>query len=400
MTKPLADLWLHRFAVLTAVLTLALLAIGGLVTSHGVGLAVPDWPNSYGYNMFMFPVSNWVGGILYEHTHRLVATFVGLLTTVLALWLWVRETRNQERWFGVSAIALVFLLMGARILPVYIALAALAPLAVALSFYQLRHNPTSLRWWGIIAFAAVILQGVLGGLRVVWLKDQIGIFHATLAQLFFALICFIVLSTSRWKWNVAVPQTHSAVLRALLRATTLLILLQLIVGATMRHQHAGLAIPDFPFAYGKIWPAMDSASIAQYNQHRQETVALNPITAAQISLHMSHRLLAFLICALVFSCALAALKKLGVSHFLTRLTLAWSGLILAQVFLGAATVLTGKAADIATLHVISGALALALGTILCILSGRSPVLARTTEKREALPPAPFGVKPSAATGFK
>jgi len=197
MTKPLADLWLHRFAVLTAVLTLALLAIGGLVTSHGVGLAVPDWPNSYGYNMFMFPVSNWVGGILYEHTHRLVATFVGLLTTVLALWLWVRETRNRERWFGVSAIALVFLLMGARILPVYIALAALAPLAVALSFYQLRHNPTSLRWWGIIAFAAVILQGVLGGLRVVWLKDQIGIFHATLAQLFFALICFISLSTSR-----------------------------------------------------------------------------------------------------------------------------------------------------------------------------------------------------------
>src|SRR5262252_6668382 len=93
MTKPLADLWLHRFAVLTAVLTLALLAIGGLVTSHGVGLAVPDWPNSYGYNMFMFPVSNWVGGILYEHTHRLVATFVGVLVVGLTRWLGGRSSR-------------------------------------------------------------------------------------------------------------------------------------------------------------------------------------------------------------------------------------------------------------------------------------------------------------------
>ena len=65
---------LHRFAVLTAVATLGLVGIGGLVTSHGAGMAVPDWPNTYGYNMFFFPISQWVGGIFYEHTHRLAAS--------------------------------------------------------------------------------------------------------------------------------------------------------------------------------------------------------------------------------------------------------------------------------------------------------------------------------------
>jgi cytochrome c oxidase assembly protein subunit 15 len=70
--------------MLTALASLALIGVGGLVTSHGAGMAVPDWPTTYGYNMFAFPLSQWVGGIFYEHTHRLVAAGVGLLTTVLA----------------------------------------------------------------------------------------------------------------------------------------------------------------------------------------------------------------------------------------------------------------------------------------------------------------------------
>src|SRR6185436_15802091 len=100
LADPAVSRWLHRFAVLTTLATLGLIVIGGLVTSHGVGLAVPDWPNSYGYNMFAFPISKWWGwgGIRYEHSHRLMATFVGLLTTVLAVWLWVRETSARERW--------------------------------------------------------------------------------------------------------------------------------------------------------------------------------------------------------------------------------------------------------------------------------------------------------------
>src|SRR5439155_4601987 len=139
----------------------------------------------------------WVGGILYEHSHRLTAALVGFLTTILALWLWVRETHGRERWLGVGAITVVLLLMGVRQLPMYLVLATLAPMVAGLGFFQIRRNPGALRWWGIIAFAAVILQGVLGGLRVVWLKDQLGIVHALLAQLFFALVCAIAFFTRR-----------------------------------------------------------------------------------------------------------------------------------------------------------------------------------------------------------
>ena len=129
MTRPLHDPWLNRFAILTAAATLALIGIGGLVTSHGAGLAVPDWPTTYGYNMFLFPPSFWIGGIFYEHTHRLFASFVGLLTTILAIWLWLREPR---KW---------------------------------------------LRWLGVIALFAVVLQGILGGLRGTLLQKYLGIVH-------------------------------------------------------------------------------------------------------------------------------------------------------------------------------------------------------------------------------
>ena len=75
--------WLHRIALLTTAATFPLIFMGGLVTSHGAGMSVPDWPNSYGYNMFTFPPSQWVGGIFYEHTHRLMGTVVGMLAIAL-----------------------------------------------------------------------------------------------------------------------------------------------------------------------------------------------------------------------------------------------------------------------------------------------------------------------------
>lgn len=141
---------LHWFAVLTAVFTFVLLGVGGLVTSHNAGMSVPDWPNSYGYNMFLFPPSKWIGGILYEHTHRLIASGVGLMTTILAVWLWLKDSRKWMHWVGVAA------------------------------------------------FLMVVAQGVLGGLRVVLVDAQLGIFHAVIGQLFFVLMCAIVLFTSRW----------------------------------------------------------------------------------------------------------------------------------------------------------------------------------------------------------
>src|SRR5437588_5766919 len=89
---------LHRLALLTAAATFPLIFMGGLVTSHGAGLAVPDWPNSFGYNMFLFPPSRWVGGIFYEHTHRLMGTVVGMLSIALTVWAWRTELRRWVRW--------------------------------------------------------------------------------------------------------------------------------------------------------------------------------------------------------------------------------------------------------------------------------------------------------------
>ena len=325
MTGSPDNRWLHRFAVFTAAATLFLIWVGGLVTTHGVGLSVPDWPTTYGYNLFFFPVSKWVGGIFYEHSHRLLASGVGLLTVILAVWLWRKE---QRRW---------------------------------------------LRWLGILAVGAVILQGVLGGLRVTQMKDVLGVFHAALAQMFFTLVSAIALCTSGW-WRQQGPPKLSiygaGALRYLFALLTGLIFFQLIVGATMRHQHAGLAIPDFPAAYGRVWPPMDAEFVARCNQGRPEVTALNPITSFQIGLQMAHRLVAFLILGSVAWVAGTARRRLGWSSILTRLSLTWLGLVLLQATLGAATIWTNKAADIATAHVAVGALSLMTGTALALMAAR------------------------------
>ena len=373
--------WLHRFALLTAAATLVLIAAGGLVTSHGVGMAVPDWPNTYGYNMFLFPISKWIGGIFYEHSHRLIASMVGLLTSVLAVWLWVRETRRWARWIGVSLFVVALVLMGARQLPVYVGMATLCIAVTAFGLAMYWRNPGALRWLGVAAFAAVILQGVLGGLRVVWLKDEIGIFHGTLAQLFFGLICVLALLTSRW-WREQGAGAPVYATRLPMLATAL-ILCQLVLGATMRHQHAGLAIPDFPLAYGKLWPAMDANSVALYNQHRLEITALNPITGFQVGLQMVHRMMAIAILCAVAACAWQLWRRMEAGPVARRLAVSWFGVILIQATLGAATIWSNKAADIATAHVVTGAISLALGILLSMMLVQRSVAARAARAEQA-----------------
>src|SRR3954464_8165261 len=103
------SLLLHRIALFTAAATFPLIFMGGLVTSHGAGMSVPDWPNSYGYNMFMFPPSKWVGGIFYEHTHRLMATVVGMLSIVLAIAAWKLESRKWVRWLAYGVLGVVII---------------------------------------------------------------------------------------------------------------------------------------------------------------------------------------------------------------------------------------------------------------------------------------------------
>src|SRR5207248_8726543 len=191
--------WLNRFAWLTCVATLLLICSGGMVTSKNVGLAVPDWPTTFGYNMFLFPASRWVGGILFEHTHRLMGSHVGFLTIILATWLWLSDDR---RW---------------------------------------------VRSLGVIALAGVIFQGILGGLRVTMMKDEIGIFHACVAQAFLGLLVFIALvTTNRWPALAAQPLNlrKFAPVKILAVAITIAIYAQLGLGATMRHQHRDLSILD------------------------------------------------------------------------------------------------------------------------------------------------------------
>jgi cytochrome c oxidase assembly protein subunit 15 len=315
---------LHWFAVATAIATFLLLGAGGLVTSHEAGMSVPDWPNSYGYNMFAFPISKWTGGIFYEHTHRLWASVVGLMTTVLAIWIFLKDSR---KW---------------------------------------------MKWLGVIAFLLVVAQGILGGLRVTMKMDSLGIFHGVVAQTFFVLVCAIALFTSGF-WQKFSENKISIVprgLRSHILFVTILIFLQLILGATMRHQHAGLAISDFPLAHGKIWPDTNPEAIQRYNQERMEIMNVNPITAFQVILQMVHRIVALVILAGVVAAAFLAAKRLGKKDSLTKLAFFWLGLILAQIGLGIETILSNKAADVATAHVLVGALSLVTGALWCIISFR------------------------------
>ena len=321
------DPWLHRFAVLTAITTFLLLGIGGLVTSHDAGMSVPDWPTSYGYNMFALPIKFWKGGALFEHTHRLLASGAGLLTTILTVWLWLKDSR---KW---------------------------------------------MKWLGVLAFLLVAAQGVLGGLRVTMHMDSLGVFHGVLAQFFFVLTCAIALFTSRFWAELAAKQITFSVprgLRSHVLFVTVLIFVQLILGATMRHQHAGLAIPDFPAAYGKIWPDTSAVAVAHYNAQRMDVNGENPITAFQIILQMLHRLAALAIFAGVASAAWLSGKRLGGANTLTKIAWSWLALIVVQILLGAWTVWSNKAADVATAHVLIGALSLVIGAFWCVLAFHRP----------------------------
>ncbi|MBC8094474.1 MAG: COX15/CtaA family protein [Akkermansiaceae bacterium] len=377
--------WLHRFAVLTAAATLILIVVGGLVTSKGAGMAVPDWPTSYGYNMFALPFHLWTGGALYEHTHRLWASVVGVLVVALTRWLGGPGARlplaiigGLEMLAGFVVLAVKPELKGAGYF-----LTGIAGVVLLGALVWVKHQPTnrSLVRLGWIAFGLVQFQGLLGGLRVVLFQDWIGVFHAALAQIFFVLLCVIAVFTSRKisseiKTHLETPHVVSYIfqqgLRFAILITTFLIFAQLLIGATMRHQHAGLAIPDFPLAYGELWPATDSDSILRYNQHRIEISGANPITAFQVYLHMAHRLMALVILAAVAFVAWSVVRKLSWQNAYAKLAIAWLALILVQAGLGAATIWLEKAADIATAHVLVGVLSLATGTMLCIFSARSP----------------------------
>ena len=310
--------WLHRYSKAVAISTVLLIAAGGTVTSTGSGLSVPDWPTSYGWSMFTFPVRNWVGGIKYEHAHRLIASTVGFLTIILAAWTWKTE-RNPVRWLGPAALG------------------------------------------------AVILQGVLGGLTVLFfLPAPISTGHAGLAQIFFCLTLTIALLTSPG-WKDAPDWVDDARLRRLAATTTALIYVQILLGATMRHTGAGLAIPDFPLAFGGMVPDHWSGRIA---------------------IHFSHRVGALIVTAAIVATAARAWTHAARPE-LRRPAALIVGLVALQIALGASVVLSGLDPVVNTIHVVNGALVLGTSLVLALRSFR-PVFERRAARSHAV-----GIAPSA-----
>jgi cytochrome c oxidase assembly protein subunit 15 len=319
---------LHRVALIVAWAVFPLIFIGGLVTSKDAGLSVPDWPNSYGYNMFLFPPRLWTGNIFYEHTHRLYASFVGLLTIVLA----VASFTDKRKW---------------------------------------------VRGLGLSCLGMVILQGVLGGLRVVLLKLDLAIVHACIAQLFFCLVMLMCVVTSKW-WARGAVEDHDPTERGgkglvkLAVVTWVIVLMQLMVGATMRHYRAGLAIPDLPLAYGRLIPPTNAADLAAVQQQMvpaQQWYDANDSSLGQVWLAFGHRIGALLVTIAIVMLAASVLRR----HRRRGLvSLAWTllGLLVVQLTLGVLTVLLKKPADIASAHVAVGALVLVTTFVLAVRSLR------------------------------
>jgi cytochrome c oxidase assembly protein subunit 15 len=271
-------------------------------------MSVPDWPTTYGYNMFLFPYSKWVGGIFWEHSHRLLATGIGVITLVLAAVVFFQEKRAWMHWLAVAAVL------------------------------------------------GVILQGVLGGIRVTHGNDQLGIFHALLAQSFFGLLLVIVAVSGRgFRAGAWFSDAPAASLRWLVVAGLFLTYFQLGVAATIRHQHAPLAIPDFPAAYGQLLPETSPAALEKINAERASEL-IAPVTAAQIDLQLAHRAGALALLFTVLATAGLALQQTSPGHWMRSWSLLWVGATLLQILLGGITIWSNKAADMATAHMALGAL--------------------------------------------
>ena len=288
---------LHAFAMALVGATLTLIFVGGLVTSTGSGLAVPDWPLSFGQ---FFP--RMVGGVFYEHGHRMVATTVGFLTVALAVWTWLVDV---------------------------------APLVRRLA---------------LAAVGVVVAQGVLGGLTVLFLlPPAISVAHACLAQAFLCVtVVLAVVTNPRWT-----PATHPPADPSLVRltaATAAFVYGQLILGAVMRHTGAGLAIPDFPLAFGRLVPPFDSSGVA---------------------IHFAHRCGAVAVVAMIAWSAARILRTRAAEPALARPAILAGGLVATQVTLGALTIWTRKAVLPTTAHVAVGAAILATTVLLAARARRA-----------------------------
>ena len=231
----------HRFAVFTASATFCLLIAGALVTSNDAGLSVPDWPTSF---RSIYKIPRMVGGVRFEHTHRMIAEFVGLLTIILAVWTWRVDKR---RWIKALAVG---------------------------------------------ALGTVVAQGVLGGLTVLfYLPPAISSAHAALAQTFFCIAVVIAVFTGR-RWVEEVPEVELDSRRPSLITLTLLsifvLYVQLILGAMFRHHGMSWwphVVNALVVALVLTWTAVRALAVyAKIEAVRRPAIALIGLLITQLCL--------------------------------------------------------------------------------------------------------------------
>lgn len=314
---------LRRFSKVVTFSTLFLIFAGGMVTSTGSGLAVPDWPLSYGT---LFPPM--IGGVFYEHGHRMIASVVGFLMLCMAVWMGFKEDRPWVRHLG------------------------------------------------FLALGAVILQGVLGGITVLFfLPPAVSTSHAVLAQSFFIMTIILAYSHSLERQRrESQVETYSPQLIRIIFCLIVLVYLQLIVGALMRHTQSGLAILDFPTMAGAFIPHFDQSMVNTINAQRFD-LNLEPVALYQIVIHFIHRLGAFLILILVIWLNFIAASDKHPNSIVRKTVFILDLLVIVQITLGILTVLTYKAPVLTSFHVVTGAATLGFATLLFLRA--APVSLRT-----------------------
>jgi cytochrome c oxidase assembly protein subunit 15 len=319
---------LQALAVTLLVLLIVLIAVGGSVTSLNAGLAVPDWPTTFGHNMFTAPLDVWLYAhdTLAEHAHRLIGSLVGLVSiAVLVVAVWKVRRR---RWLIALAAALLVL---------------------------------------------ISVQGVLGGTRVTETSDLLAFFHGILGQLILAMAVVLAAMTTR-HWALAdadaelhAPPSLSPAGRRVRTSVVLLlgvIVVQLVLGAGVRHSHAALAVPDFPLHYGQVVPPITQDQIDAAVQRAQTWGGSGQTYPAwQVWLHLSHRAGAAVVTLVLLVTAWLAWRWSGHARWPVVALLV---LLVVQLKLGMVTIWTGEHPGAATAHQTVGALLLASATWLAV----------------------------------
>jgi len=306
---------------------LFLITIGGQVTTKVAGMAVPDWPGTFGHNMLLFPWSQMTACALVflEHSHRLVASGVGLITLGVMAWVW---STRRDRWA---------------------------------------------RGLSLAAALLVVAQGILGGQRVLQVSWVLGLMHACLAQVFLVVAGSLALALSLFWSNPVRSDDLSKDRMRMVWALTGVVFLQTILGALMRHEGPGyLSIPDFPKIYGQWLPAFWQPKVLQgINDYRAAELQWPVTTASLMTWQILHRMLGVLAAIGILAGAVWSVGPSSTPRWWRHGVTLWAALAGTQVFLGVLTIWSGRLPEIATLHVLVGASLTLTGWLLGFASWRS-----------------------------